>query len=233
MTAWITFALITVALIIVWFVFSPTNSASSPEPSPTPLSPVNVLSPPPAPIPVSDLDVLFEDNFEQSGGWDLSPVGQAEYRNGAIYLEDSNITDYGWSRPHLRIQDFILETDSYWLGGAVGGVYGIRFRMLDTGEFLALHLKNDGWFTIIKSDESGQVTLMDSFSPAINRSGGVNRIHIEAKDDHFRFFVNGGYLVDVQIPAPDAGDIMFLAQKAEGTDTFSVAFDNLIIALAP
>jgi hypothetical protein len=37
----------------------------------------------------------------------------------------------------------------------------------------------------------------------------------------------------VQIPAPDAGDIMFLAQKAEGTDTFSVAFDNLIIALAP
>jgi hypothetical protein len=227
------FLIVAAILVIVWLLFTQ-DTAVPIDISATPTLAANVLSPAPSPIGLTDLIIIFEDNFDNSAGnWELSTVGQAQYVDGVMYLEDTEVTGIAWSRPHLRFQDFILNVDSRWLGGSVGGTYGIRLRLLDPGAFLAFHLHNDGWFNIIQNQADDSAILYEAFSSAVNRGGEANHIHIEANGESFRFFVNGTYLVDVQAAAPPSGDIMFVAEKVEGTDSFRVGFDNLIIALHP
>ncbi len=230
-----TFIFIVLILVAIWYAITQSDLLDSiSEEPPVPETAVNIVTPAPAPISISNLDILYADSFDQSAGsWELSPASQAVYRDGFIFLQDSNMTDFGWARPHLRFQNFVLEIDNYWVGGAVGGTSGIRFRLRDSGEFLAIQLKNDGWFAIIQGSADSQRILHEAFGPTIDRSGGLNRIHIEAYGEQYRFFVNDGYLADIQISSPESGDIMLIAQKAVGTDDFSVAFDNLNIALAP
>ena len=232
-TTWTVFLIVAAILVVVWLLFT-RDSIAPLDISATPTLVANVLSPVPPLIESTDLTIIFEDNFDNTAGdWELSAVGQAQYVDGVMFLEDSKITGVAWSRPHLRFQDFVLEVDSRWLGGSVGGTYGIRFRLLDSGEFLGFYLHNDGWFNIIQNETSGPTILYEAFSPAVNRGGDANHIHIEANGESFRFFVNDTYLVDVQTAAPASGDIMFVAEKVEGTDSFQVGFDNLIIGLYP
>jgi len=228
---WAIFTLIVVLLVVLWIVITRlSNPEAGAEPPPFT---AEVLSPAP-PITSIESNIVFQDNFDHTvGAWELSPIGQADYVNGVMFLEDSDINGEAWSRPHLRFQDFLLDIDSRWLGGSVGGSYGVRFRLQDTGEFLGLYVHNDGWFTVVQNGAESPVTLYEAFSPSISRAGEANRIHIEAKGNSFRFYVNGAYLVDVQIEAPVNGDIMLVAQKVEGTESFRVGFDNLVIALHP
>ena len=230
---WIAFLIVTVILVIVWLLVTQSGAIAT-DVAATPTVAANVLSPAPQLINSADLTILFTDNFDHSAGdWELSPVRQAQYVDGVMYLEDSKVTGAAWARPHLRFQDFVLDVHSRWLGGSVGGTYGVRFRLDDTGEFLGFYLHNDGWFNVVHNDSSGSTTLYEALSQAVNHAGEANHIHIEANGEHFRFFVNGAYLVDVQAAAPASGDIMFVAEKVEGTDDFRVGFDNLIIGLYP
>ena len=230
---WAIFIIIVIVLVVIWFLIT-RRAGTTAAVEPTPVFTANVQSSAPEQKNATNSNIVFQDNFDQTvGAWELSSIGQAEYVNGVMFLEDSNIDGAGWARPHLRFQDFILDVDSRWLGGSIGGTYGVRFRLLDSGEFLGFYLHNDGWFTVVKNGTETDATLHEAFSPAISRAGEPNHIHIEAQGDAFRFFVNGGYLVDVQVEAPDAGDIMFVAQKVEGTDSFRVGFDNLVIGLHP
>ena len=232
-TTWAVFLIVAAILIIVWL-FLTQDNADPLDISATPTIVANVLSPVPPPIQSTDLAIIFQDNFDHTvGDWELSTVGQAQYVDGVMYLEDSKVTGIAWSRPHLRFQDFVLDVDSRWLGGSVGGTYGLRFRLLDSGDFLGFYLHNDGWFNVVQDEGNGPIILYEAFSPAVNRGGEANHIHIEAHGENFRFFVNDTYLVDVQTAAPVSGDIMFIAEKVEGTDSFQVGFDNLIIGLYP
>jgi hypothetical protein len=232
---WIVFLIIVAIIAIVWLLLTRSDIVSG-NISATPTLVANVLSPAPSPLRQADLEVIFEDNFDHTvGDWELSPVRQAQYIEGVMYLEDTKVSGVAWSRPHLRFQDFVLDVDSRWLGGSVGGTYGIRIRLLDSGESLGFYLHNDGWFNVIDNerDEDRTTILYEAYSPAINRAGEANHIHIEAHEESFRFFVNGVYLVDVLAAVPDSGDIMFVAEKVEGTDAFRVGFDNLVIGIYP
>ena len=230
---WPIFILIVLILVIIWiFITRRNETPTATEPDPNFIT--NVLSPAPAPIIVSNDMIVFQDNFDQTvGAWELSPVGQAAYTTGVMYLNDSHIEGVAWARPHLRFQDFILDIDSRWLGGSVGGNYGIHFRMQDSGEFLGFYVRNDGRFRIVQNGTGNESTLYEAFSPAISHAGEANHLRVEANGNTFRFFVNGGYLVDLQVAAGSAGDIMLVAEKAEGTETFQVGFDNLIVTLHP
>lgn len=231
---WAVFLIVIVILIIVWLLIT-RGGTSAIEVSTTPTAaPATILSPAPSPIDSANLNILFSDNFDHSAGdWELSPANQAQYVNGVMYLGDTELEGAAWSRPHLRFQDFVLDVDSRWLGGSVGGTYGLRFRLDDADEYLAFYLHNDGWYNVIHNQRNQSTVLHEALSQAVNHAGEANHIHIEAQGERFRFFVNGTYLVDVQVAAPESGDIMFVAEKVEGTDEFRVGFDNLVIGLHP
>ena len=204
------------------------------QPTPTPGDVITVLSPAPLPVLPHETGILFQDNFDDSiGSWGLSPVGQAEYAGGGIILTDNSYTDIGWARPYLKFDNFILDVDSRWLGGAVGGTYGLQFRFQDEANFYGFYIRNDGWYTIAKNLNGEWQVLSESFSPAIDRLGGVNHFHIEANGQNLRFFINNVYLFDVNGLGSSAGDIIFVAMKVEETEQIQVGFDNLVIAFYP
>ncbi|MCI0731106.1 MAG: hypothetical protein L0332_30885, partial [Chloroflexi bacterium] len=178
--------------------------------------------------------LLYQDNFEATqGSWELSQRDQAVYREGALILNDNLYGEAAWARPHLRFADFVLDVDARWLGGAVGGTYGLQFRHQDANNFYAFLVRNDGWFTIAQNKAEEWQILLESFSLAISRDGNTNHLHVEATGNNFRFFINDAYLADVQSDGPSSGDIVFFAQKVEGTEFIEVAFDNLVVALYP
>ncbi len=205
------------------------------QPAPEVPSEVVFETPAPSPLIVSPADVQFAESFDQDlKAWQLSPAGQAAFDRGALVLDDNRYNDFGWARPHLTFDNFVLEVYARWLGGAIGGGYGVEFRVDDeSGDFYAFYLHNDGRFTAGKRLDGTWFAVVDEFSPAVQRGGGLNRIRIEALGERLRFFVNDTYLVDIHNQALTKGDIRLVARKIEGTEQFLAAFDDLIIARIP
>lgn len=191
------------------------------------------VDPVPAPVIIASEHVVFQDTFEVAlDSWETSVAGQALYDRGALIL-NNKFEDEAFARPHLVFDNFVLNVHTRWLGGAVGGLYGIRFRMQDTEDYYAFYLSNEGRYQIGKS-VSGTWISEGSFSEAIALGGSLNLIQIEARESTLRFFVNGHYIGDLTDVDLGAGDIALVAQKSgETNNSFVVAFDNLTVARYP
>ena len=85
-----------------------------------------------------------------------------------------------YARPHLTFDNYVLEVDARWSGGAVGGTYGVRFRDENRDNYYAIYIGNDGRYEIGKQVEGRWASLSQGFSDAIDRNGGINKFHIEA-----------------------------------------------------
>ncbi len=137
------------------------------QPAPEVPSEVVFETPAPSPLIVSPADVQFAESFDQDlKAWQLSPAGQAAFDRGALVLDDNRYNDFGWARPHLTFDNFVLEVYARWLGGAIGGGYGVEFRVDDeSGDFYAFYLHNDGRFTAGKRLDGTWFAVVDEFSP--------------------------------------------------------------------
>lgn len=204
---------------------------------PVPTIPSEILNPKTEPIPaVIEASLLqLQENFEVDiNAWELSPPNQAYYDRGALVLHDNIYEEDAWARPHLTFDNFVLDVYGRWLGGAIGGGYGVQFRLDDeTGDYYSFLLHNDGRFTVGKRLDGTWFEVINDFSPHIERNGGLNRMRVEALGDRFRFYVNNQFLVDIRNEGLPKGDIRLVATKADGTEEFMAAFDNLVIARHP
>lgn len=206
----------------------------TPEESPVLSNPFVVTDPMPAPQPILSDRIIFYDSFEdKSIQWDLAPLGQAEYDGGALVLQDNHYEGVGSARPHLEMDDFVMEVYTRWLSGAFGGDYGVRFRLNGNGDYYAFYISNDGRYVVGKMIDGDWFEVVSDFTPAIERSGGVNLLRVEALDDQLRFFINGQYLVDVTTELQGAGDVELITIRPDGTEWLEVAFDNLLVAQHP
>ena len=167
----------------------------------------------------------------------------AEYANGEMVLNVSLVGSFygkhaSLARPHLTFDNFVLECDSRWSGGAVGGTYGVMFRyqggdMQQDSSYYGIYIGNDGRYEVGKQVNYDWITLLEGFSDTIDRSGGVNRFHIEANGHNLRFFINGQLLSSLFDVDYDLGDIMLVAWKPNGAELFKASFDNLIVVRYP
>ncbi len=186
----------------------------------------------PEPVGYTTADILVDEDFSADrGAWDLSPVGQAVYDGGGLILNDDQFNGNAWARPHLSLENYILEVHGRWLGGAIGGAYGIEFRVDDdSGDYYSFHLENGGRYVIGKQTNGSWVEMRSGHLPEIQNNGGVNLFRIEALGDTFVFYINGDYVAHMQDNSLPTGDIILFATKAEGTEQYLAAFDNLLIA---
>ncbi|MBN2002071.1 MAG: DUF1080 domain-containing protein [Anaerolineae bacterium] len=190
-------------------------------------------------IPINTLEVWYQEGFSDSHiGWELSTAGyhtEGDYSNGELVLTRLNNlrSTYSYARPHLTFDNFVLEMDGRWAGGAVGGQYGILFRYSDADNYYRFQIGNDGWYTLGKQTKGNWFPLLQGFSKEILRDGVYNRFHIEAVGNEIRCFVNNQYLGGVQDDDHTLGDIVLAAWLPEGTENFHAAFDNLVVAIAP
>lgn len=204
-------------------------------------------NPPPAPLTIAPESVIFQDTFEFSReSWEVAPAGEAVVDRGAMILNDMPFVDRGilaidnlpfdgeaFARPHLVFDNFIFNTHTRWLSGAVGGRYGIRFRLQDEDNFYAFYLSNEGRYIIGKTVGGEWREVTSDYHNAIALGGGVNLIQIEANGSNMRFFVNGTYITDMTDAEFGGGDIAIIAERTGTTDTYMVAFDNLTVGRIP
>jgi len=194
---------------------------------------------PTQPIPINTLDTLYQEGFSSVQiGWESSESGyhsDGDYVNGELVLTRLNNlrNAYSYARPHLTFDNFVLEVDGRWAGGAVGGRYGVLFRYVDADNYYAIHIGNDGRYVLGKQTDGVWQPLIEGFAREIARDGVYNRFHIEATGGYIRCFVNGAYLGGVQDDDHASGDIALASWLPEGTENFHAAFDSLIVAIAP
>jgi hypothetical protein len=230
-----TFIIVTILAFAI-FVYVYNNRILNVEP-PVP-SEVIFVSPAPAPVPVLPADVLFQEGFDTdtSASWDMSIAGQAHIERGVMVLDDNQYNGPAFAQPHLLFDDVVIQAHTRWLTGAFGGRYGFQFRVQEQqdGDYYAFYIRNDGRYTIGKYMQGNWFTINEQFTDAIIRGGQVNLLRVEANGANLRFFINDTYIGDVTNEALGAGDVRLVAERAAGdTNSFAVAFDNIVISRHP
>lgn len=177
--------------------------------------------------------LLFEETFQTNRGiWNLSPADQATFFGGGLLLDDNVYDSHAGANLGLTFDNFLLTVNTRWVGGAIGGAYGIRFRQNESDSFYAFYLHNDGRYTIGRQirTESNWVEFQSEYSAAVNTSGAVNVVQIEALGDELRFFVNDQFIAAFVDDRLSLGDIELVSIKAEGSEQYMAGFDNLQIS---
>ena len=215
---------------------TPTHTPTgTPMPTDTPIpTDTPTPTPSPVPIPVSGLTIIRQEDFsDPQSGWEHC---DGEYKNGEMVLNHRGswlCLDFAFARPHLSFDNFILEVDSRWSGGAVGGPYGVWFRYQDWDNYYAFDIGNDGRYEIGKKAKGKWSELLEGFSDAIDCEGGLNRFHLETNGPEMRFFINGQFLGSVRDVDHDLGDILLIASRPKGAEFFEASFDNVTVAKHP
>jgi len=178
--------------------------------------------------------VLFSDDFSNEGsGWVTynESDGQVFYRNGYLYIKDYTTptgTIYGEAQRYFT--DFVLEVETWLVGGTDDNWHVVGCRCLDEHNYYAFGISADGYYELSKVVNGNEtVFVAPTFSSYINQGeGAVNLIHIECVGSRLSLSVNGHLLREVSDSTFTAGDIALAANSLAGTYT-EVAYDNILI----
>ena len=105
--------------------------------------------------------------------------------------------------------------------------------MTEDNSFYAFYVHNDGRYTIARQVRTANnwTVFGNEYTDALETTGGVNTLQIEAVGDTFRFFINNTYIRTLKDDRIEKGDIELVSIKVEDSDRFMAGFDDLLISL--
>jgi hypothetical protein len=179
-------------------------------------------------------EVLFSDDFsDESSGWFTYDgfEGQIAYFNGSLHIKDyATYEEAMHSESRRYFTDFIVEVETWLVGGTNENWQSVACRFRDAGNFYGFGIGADGFYTIVKYTGGNRIYLVEpAMSAYIDQGKGViNLIHIECIGSSLSLSVNGHLLATVTDATFTGGDIG-LGAAASG-DTFTeVVFDNIVV----
>jgi uncharacterized repeat protein (TIGR02543 family) len=178
--------------------------------------------------------VLLSDDFSDEGsGWVPydGPEGQVIYRDGYLYIKNYTISEWAtYSESQRYFTDFILEVETWLVGGTDDNWHAVSCRWKDEDNYYAFGISADGYYTIVKLFNGNETLLAGpTYSAHIYQGRGVtNLMHIEVIGSNLSLSVNGHLLKKVTDTAFTGGDIALAANSLAGTFT-EVAFDNIVV----
>jgi len=181
--------------------------------------------------------VLFSDDFSDEGsGWVTYDEydGQVAYLNGCLYVKD--YTDPEWcivSSPQSfqYFTDFILEVETWLVGGTDNNWHMVLCRMQDADNYYAFVISADGYYMMNKSVNGNIIILVSpTHSTYINQGvDGINLIHIECIGSSLSLSVNEHLLCE-GTDATFSGGPFGLGAHAQAFTFTEVAFDNIVLS---
>lgn len=202
-------------------------------------SPVSTdeIEPTPAPAPEEEPagEVLFADDFEDpDSGWmtDDTDAGWMDYDDGAYVIYAVDEATILWSGADQSFDDVDVAVDATLVDGPrndnVGFGVGCRMNVDDdTGYFFLI--SGDGYYTILRSDPTEYVTLIEwSETDAVEQGNELNHIAALCEDDQLRFIVNGEEIDSTQDDTYAEGDLALAAITFEDAPG-EVHFDNMVV----
>jgi len=178
--------------------------------------------------------LIFSDDFSDPGsGWVPREDENiyTDYYEGGYRIFIKKEKQVEWTLSVHSFVDVRIEVEAKLIGGGVDNMLGVICRYQDSGNFYALVISSDGFYSIQKRINGGQLEVIsgDGFdsSDHINLGGESNQITAECIGEKLSMYVNGFLLavaVDSDIQSGDVG----LIAGAYGIPSTDVLFDNFI-----
>jgi hypothetical protein len=183
-------------------------------------------------------DVIFEDDFSQNLGWELSEMGfgavslQSEHL--VIAIRQANSFLYSLLSP-FTMNDFFLEIEVRADLCQSGDEFGILFRVNQDLEHYRYALNCDGSARAVRilSNESRSLVPITEPPSILPSPKSTNRLSLLASGDRFWFWINGFEVFNARDIKLTQGGVGLFARSGRGNQ-LTVSFDNLRIQeLAP
>ncbi|MEA3340375.1 MAG: protein kinase, partial [Chloroflexota bacterium] len=174
-------------------VASPT---SAPPPTSTP-RPINT------PAPVDTGNVLFQDDFSDSGsGWEIGDYdgGSVGYKDGIYFVRSESNGDVMWGVANRSFENVIIEVDITQVLAPANdnNAYGVKCREQD-GNGYGFVISGDGYYSIqIITDGDWEPLVEWTSSNAINQGNETNRIRVTCDGSHLALTVNRELLAEAE-----------------------------------
>ena len=207
---------------IDWF-----PATSTPDVQPTPV-------PSPTPNSFSSLgDVIFEDRFSTSEGWNVSRSSRGEISIAGseinIVINQPNSYLYAY-REKPDLENFFVQIRSNLSLCSGRDEYGLLFRLTNDQNFYRYSLSCSGEVRLEKVSAGGVTTLQPWTRSASVPVGAPSKSSLEvlAQGQEMSFFVNG----DLQFKAVDEelkiGSFGVFG-KSTGDSAYTVSFSDLVV----
>ncbi len=206
---------------------------ATPEPSPSPTVATATPTPTGTPVPSTTPDVLFNEDFEGSGGaWPARSEETYAFgiRNGMFRIfVDTFFVDI-WTVRARDYPDVRLEVDLARAAGPEGAYAGLVCRFQNNANYYAFVLDGAGAYRIFRKSGGVSTDLEEAGSSVSVLSGeAINKLRADCVGDTLTLSINGQMLVQVQDDVFENGQVGLVAGTLEdpGVEVF---FDNFIIA---
>ena len=206
---------------------SPGSTGVTPVATPTPTS-----SPTPALKTVLFSDDLSQWRSEWQSVYDYSD-GKTFYSGGSLHIRDIDPpTASMYHTLNKNFNDFILDVDIKAVAGIIDNWQGVSVRRQDEDNYYDFSISADGYYTILKLENSITKNLIGGPTPSsyINKGiGATNHIQVEANKNTLSLSVNGHHLSTVTDNAFKEGTVLLKANSKPSNSFTEVAFSNLVI----
>ncbi len=176
--------------------------------------------------------VYQEDFSSRSAGWrhERNEAAFVGYQNSEYVFQINWEGYYFWGNPGKSYGDLVLSVDSRIITPVEGAAFGVICRAEDDGNFYAMTMTGDGWFSIWKAEDYGIEWLWEwDYTREIPKNSSFT-ITAACISSELTLAINDVVVAQVTDYTFTDGDIGLIA----GTYTeggFSVAFDNLVVKL--
>ncbi len=192
----------------------------------------NIIEQPKPDIPLPQgKEIVYQDDFSKgSSGWDHGSYDGVfvGYKNSEYTIQIDEEGYYFWGTPGENFSDIVLTVDSRIITPVEGGDFGVICRADDEGNFYAMTMTGDGWFSIWKVEEYYSEWLWDwDYTREIPQDGSYS-ITAACISNELTLAIDDIVVAQVTDYSFTNGDIGLIAGTYE-EGGFSVAFDNLVV----
>lgn len=184
--------------------------------------------------PSTDGEVLFSDDFsDQNSGWEVGDyaTGSVGYGNGVYFITSAGNGDTMWGVANRGFDNLVISVVGTQVRAPSNdnNDYGVICRIQPGGEGYYFLISGDGFFTILRADESDFVPLIEWTATDVVRQGNnTNEIVAVCDGTELSLTVNGELLASASDFTYRSGDVALTATSYEDAGT-EVHFDNLVI----
>lgn len=217
---------------------TPTGTSTLLPPTPTnpPVEPTSTYQPTATLTPrLNSTPVrLWHDDFEAEKNWYTGSKEDSytfEYQNGAYRIYNNLQNSIVWSTRGDTYMDVRLEVDAMKLKGPKTGYYGLICRFVDSKNYYALVINDDGSFGVAKMDKGKLGFIQEGDMPAkvLKAKDEYNRIRVDCIGSMLTLYVNGHLVVEVQDDSFASGDVGIGVGNSLDQAGIDALFDNFEI----
>jgi serine/threonine protein kinase/S1-C subfamily serine protease len=178
----------------------------------------------------SEGEVLFSDDFSVEGLWDTgsSDNGSIAYANNAYEVKVVVDNYLIWGNAYQQFDDTVISVQAQVVDSSAEGDFGIICRYQDEGNFYALEVTENSYYSIWKYVDGEFNSLVDWTISRDIPTGQAMTLTAACVGNTLTLAVNGSPLVEVQDNTFNGGDVGLIA-GTWNEPGLRVRFDDFLV----